>query len=87
MRITSSAITLTVPDAAASGAFLVEHFGFRVEMQAEGFVSLARDDAGMNVVFLSQGLPTMPSEQRDLHATGIIIAFVVDDLEGELARL
>ena len=66
---------------------MVEHFGFRVEMQAEGFVSLARDDAGMNVVFLSQGLPTMPSEQRDLHATGIIIAFVVDDLEGELARL
>ncbi|MDR0959107.1 MAG: VOC family protein [Propionibacteriaceae bacterium] len=87
MKITSSAITLTVPDAAASGVFLAEHFGFRVEMEADGFVSLARDDSGMNVVFLSQGLPTMPSEQRDLHATGVIIAFVVDDLEGELARL
>lgn len=87
MRITSSAITLTVPDAAASGAFLAEHFDFQVEMRADGFVSLTREDAGMNVVFLSQGLATMPSDQRDLHATGIIIAFVVDDLEGELARL
>ncbi len=87
MRITSSAISLTVPDAALSTAFWKDHLGFGVEMEAEGFASLTRDDAGMNVIFLSQGLPTMPAEQRDLHATGIIVAFVVDDLEGELARL
>ena len=30
---------------------------------------------------------TLPADQRDDHATGLIIAFVVDDLEGELARL
>jgi uncharacterized glyoxalase superfamily protein PhnB len=87
MEITSSAVSLTVPDAAKSGQFLVDHFGFQVEMEAEGFVSLSRKDAGMNVIFLSQGLPTMPPDQRNLHATGLILAFVVEDLEGELARL
>lgn len=53
----------------------------------DGFASLARDDAAMNVVFLRRGLPTLPADQRDDHARGLILAFVVDDLEGELARL
>ncbi|MDR2895185.1 MAG: VOC family protein [Propionibacteriaceae bacterium] len=87
MRIISSAISLTVPDAATSGAFLIDHFGFTADMQADGFISLSRPDAGMNIIFLNQGLPTMPADQRDLHASGLIIAFIVDDLEGELARL
>jgi uncharacterized glyoxalase superfamily protein PhnB len=56
-------------------------------MAADGFASLAREDAGMNVVFLRRALPTLPADQRDEHATGLILAFVVDDLEGELARL
>ena len=41
----------------------------------------------MNVIFLRTGLPTLPADQRDEHATGVILAFTVDDLEGELARL
>jgi uncharacterized glyoxalase superfamily protein PhnB len=41
----------------------------------------------MHVVFLRRGLPTLPADQRDDHATGLILAFTVDDLEGELARL
>jgi uncharacterized glyoxalase superfamily protein PhnB len=85
--ITASAVSLTVDDVPASTAFLVEHFGFRVEMAAEGFASLARDDVGMNVVFLARGLPTLPDDQRDVHAAGQILAFTVDDLTGELARL
>ncbi len=87
MQISSSAISLNVADVDASSSFLVEHFGFRQEMAADGFASLTRDDAGMNVVFLRLGLPTLPAEQRDDHAAGLILAFVVDDLEGELARL
>ncbi|HZS19360.1 MAG TPA: VOC family protein [Pseudonocardiaceae bacterium] len=87
MRITSSAVVLNVDDVAASSAFLVEHFGFREEMAAGGFASLSRPDAGMNVVFLRRGLPTLPADQREDHAGGVILAFVVDDLEGELARL
>jgi uncharacterized glyoxalase superfamily protein PhnB len=87
MRITSSAVSLNVTDVAASSAFLVDHFGFQEEMAADGFASLARKDAGMNIVFLRTGLESLPADQRDDHATGLIIAFVADDLEGELARL
>ena len=87
MKVSSSAVSLNVDDAAASSSFLQQHFGFREEMAAEGFASLTRDDVGMNVVFLRRGLPTLPDDQRDVHAAGLILAFVVDDLEGELARL
>ena len=52
MQITASAVSLNVADVPASVAFLTSHFGFRPEMAADGFASLARDDVGMNVVFL-----------------------------------
>ncbi|MEQ7128434.1 VOC family protein [Actinopolymorpha sp. B11F2] len=87
MKITSSAVSLNVDDVAASAEFLATHFGFREEMAADGFASLTRDDAGMNVVFLRRGLESLPEDQRNDHASGLILAFVVDDLEGELARL
>ncbi len=87
MKITSSAVSLNVEDPVTSAAFLRDHFGFTEEMAADGFASMAREDAGMNVVFLRRGLPTLPADQRDDHARGLILAFVVDDLEGELARL
>ncbi|MEV4648631.1 VOC family protein [Saccharopolyspora sp. NPDC049357] len=87
MRITATAVSLNVEDVAASSRFLVEHFGFAEVMAADGFASLARDDAGVNVVFLRRGLASLPEDQRDDHAAGLILAFEVDDLEGELARL
>jgi uncharacterized glyoxalase superfamily protein PhnB len=87
MKITSSAVSLNVDDVPAASAFLVEHFGFREEMAADGFASLTRDDAGMNVIFLRRGLATLPADQRDEHTAGVILAFVVEDLEGELERL
>jgi catechol 2,3-dioxygenase-like lactoylglutathione lyase family enzyme len=87
MQITESAISLNVADPEASARFLTEHFGFTPAMAADGFASLTRPDAGMNIVFLRTGLPTLPDDQREVHAQGQIIAFVVDDLDGELARL
>jgi catechol 2,3-dioxygenase-like lactoylglutathione lyase family enzyme len=87
MRIISSAVSLNVNDVAASSMFLITHFGFREEMAADGFASLTRDDAGMNVVFLRRGLESLPEDQRNTPAAGLILAFVVDDLECELARL
>lgn len=87
MQITASAISLNVDDVPASSTFLTDHFGFREEMAADGFASLTRDDAGVHVVFLRRGLPTLPADQRDDHAGGLILAFTVEDLEGELARL
>jgi uncharacterized glyoxalase superfamily protein PhnB len=87
VKITASAVSLNVNDVPASSAFLVDHFGFREEMSADGFVSLTRDDAGMHVIFLRRGLQTLPADQRDDHAAGLILAFVVEDLADELARL
>jgi uncharacterized glyoxalase superfamily protein PhnB len=87
MKITASGVALTVDDVPASTAFLVDHFGFQIEMSADGFASLTRDDSGMHVAFLRRGLSTLPDDQRDDHASGVILAFTVDDLEGELARV
>lgn len=87
MKITASAVSLTVTDPEASAGFLVDHFGFEQTMAADGFASLAREDAGTAVVYLATGLASLPSDQRHEHAAGLILAFVVDDLEGELARL
>ena len=87
MKITASAVSLNVDDVAASARFLTTHFGFSEEMSADGFVSLTRADAGMDVVFLRRGMDMLPEDQRQDHALGLILAFQVDDLEGELARL
>jgi len=87
VKITSSAVSLNVADVPAASCFLVEHFGFDEEMAADGFASLSRQDVGMNVVYLRRGLASLPEDQRNDHVAGLILAFVVDDLEGELARL
>ncbi len=55
MRITASAISLSVDDVTGSAAFAKKHFGFKEDMAAEGFVSLSREDAGFNLVFLRTG--------------------------------
>jgi len=87
VKITALAVSLNVDDVAASARFLAAHFGFTEEMSAGGFASLAREDAGMNVVFLRRGMDMLAEDQREDHACGVILAFVVADLEGELARL
>jgi uncharacterized glyoxalase superfamily protein PhnB len=87
VHITASAVSLTVQDVLASSTFLTRHFGFRQAVAADGFASLAREDTAMYVVFLRRGLEVLPADQRDQQASGVILAFTVDDLEGELARL
>ena len=87
MKITASAVSLNVEDVPASAAFLTDHFGFQEQMATDGFASLAREDAGLNVIFLHRGLPTLPADQRDDHAQGLILALTVEDLDGELTRL
>jgi predicted enzyme related to lactoylglutathione lyase len=87
MRVTATAISMNVEDPQASAAFLVTHFGFAVAQEAPGFVSLTRPDVGASVIYLARGLATLPADQRDDIVRGVILAFVVDDLEGELARI
>jgi catechol 2,3-dioxygenase-like lactoylglutathione lyase family enzyme len=88
VKITASAISLNVDDVAGSAEFAKEHFGFKEDMAAEGFVSLSRDDAGFNLVFLQTGLKTFkPEHMRGRKADGLLVAFVVDDVDREYARL
>jgi catechol 2,3-dioxygenase-like lactoylglutathione lyase family enzyme len=88
LNITASAVSLNVPDVAGSSRFLADHFGFTEDMAADGFVSLSRPDAGFNVVFLRTGLVSFqPAIMRESRADGLLIAFVVDDVDGEYARL
>jgi catechol 2,3-dioxygenase-like lactoylglutathione lyase family enzyme len=88
MKITASALSLNVPDVDAAAAFAKTHLGFAEEMRAEGFVSLSRPDAGFNLIFLRTGLPTFkPERLRGRAADGLLVVFVVEDVDGEYARL
>jgi uncharacterized glyoxalase superfamily protein PhnB len=88
MRITASAVSLNVEDVDASAAFLSEHFGFHTEMAQPGFVSLGREDAGFNVIFLQVGLETFrPASHAAAAGPGLLLVFVVDDIDAEWERL
>ncbi|NOK17590.1 VOC family protein [Corallococcus carmarthensis] len=88
MRVTASAVSLNVDDVEASASFLKRHFGFTEAMAADGFVSLARPDVGFNVIYLRTGLKTLkPESLKTRRADGLIVAFVVDDIDAEYARI
>ena len=88
MQITASAISLNVDDPAASAAFVTRHLGFDEEMSADGFVSLARPDAGFNLIYLRTGLETFtPAALAGRRADGLLVVFVVDDVDAEYERL
>jgi uncharacterized glyoxalase superfamily protein PhnB len=88
MKITASAISLNVDDVEASAAFVIRHFGFQEDMAADGFVSLSRADVGFNLVFLRTGLKTFkPDSMRGHRADGLLVVFVVNDVDAEHTRL
>lgn len=87
MRITGSAISLTVDDVPASSKFLADHFGFAERMVTDGFASLCHDGSDLDIVFLRTGLEVLPPGLRPLRDTGVIVAFVVEDLAAEESRL
>ncbi|MBF6193270.1 VOC family protein [Nocardia implantans] len=88
MNITASAISLNVPDPAASARFLIEHLGFEEKMSADGFVSLDRGDAGLNVIYLRTGLASFkPKSAAGSAGEGLLVVFVVDDIDAEYSRL
>jgi uncharacterized glyoxalase superfamily protein PhnB len=57
-------------------------------MAADGFVSLAHAEAGFNLVYLRIGLPTFkPPALAGRRADGLLVVFVVVDVDAEYARL
>ncbi|WP_280245569.1 VOC family protein [Nocardia abscessus] len=88
MNITASAISLNVPDPIASAKFLIDHLGFEEKMSADGFVSLDRSDAGLNIIYLRTGLASFePKSAAGSAGEGLLVVFVVDDIDAEYARL
>ena len=86
--ITGFAVSLNVPDPDASADFLVTHLGHVVAMRDDGFVSLRHAAGGSNVIFLRPGLGTFrPAEVAGSARDGLLLAFVVDDLDARHERL
>ncbi|MEU4356180.1 VOC family protein [Streptomyces virginiae] len=87
MHVSASTVSLTVSDVHASRDFFVTHLGYEVAMADDGFCSLTRKDAGVDLVLLRKGTEVLPAEQRDREAGGLILAFTVTDLHAEETRL
>ncbi|MEU7029286.1 VOC family protein [Streptomyces sp. SBR177] len=87
MQITASTVSLTVDDVAASQRFFTTHLGYAEQAAADGFASLTRDDAAMDIVLLARGTEVLPADQRDRHASGLILAFTSTGIEHEEQRL
>lgn len=88
MIVTASAVSLNVNDVTLSSAFAQEHLGFVETMSADGFASLARPDVGFNLIYLRNGLESFrPPALKGHHADGLLLVFVVDDVDREYQRL
>jgi uncharacterized glyoxalase superfamily protein PhnB len=87
MKITESAISLNVSDVPASSRWLQDHLGFAEAMSADGFASLSHPDAGFNIALLRVGLGTFKPASAAVPVNGLLVAFVVEDIDGEYARL
>lgn len=88
MHITQSAISLNVADVERSAEFMEQYFGFEREMDGDGYVSLRRDDAGFNLIYLRIGLATfVPQSHAGPAGAGLLIVFMVTDIDAEWQRL
>ncbi|MFC9953209.1 VOC family protein [Streptomyces prasinus] len=84
MQITASTVSLTVDDVAASQQFFTTHLGYTEQAAADGFASLTRQDAAVDIVLLARGNQVLPADQ---HASGLILAFTSADIQDEEKRL
>ena len=88
MQISATTLSLNVPDEQASARFAVNHFSFKEEMSADGFVAIGHPTAGISIAFLRTGLKSFkPAEIAGSAGEGLLIAFVVDDLDAEFGRI
>ncbi|MEU9035346.1 VOC family protein [Streptomyces sp. NPDC048352] len=87
MHVSASTLSLTVADVDASRDFFRTHLGYEVAMAEDGFCSLTREGAAVDIVLLRKGTNVLPAEQRDQEAGGLIVALTVTGLAAEEARL
>ena len=87
MHISESALSLNVPDVEASARWAERHLGFAPQMSADGFASLSHPEAGFNLIYLRTGLETFKPASAAGTADGLLVVFVVDDVDDQYARL
>jgi uncharacterized glyoxalase superfamily protein PhnB len=87
MKISSLSVSLTVNNVRASSDFLINHFGFREKIAADGFASLIHETSGINVIYMQTGINVLPEHLRKVSVAGTILAFVTTNLEAEEERL
>jgi len=87
MRITDTALSLNVDDVDASASWVEQHLGFGRQMEADGFASLRHPDAALNLIFLRTGIETFKPASVAGRADGLLVVFVVDDVDAEYLRL
>lgn len=87
MTISSLSVSLTVDNVSTSSNFLIQHFGFKEKIAAEGFASLTHETSGINVIYMQKGIQVLPEFLRNITVAGTILAFVTTDLEAEEERL
>ncbi|MFE3192266.1 VOC family protein [Nocardia sp. NPDC059240] len=88
MKITASTISLNVPDPITSAKFVIDHLGFTEKMSADGFVNVAREDAAFEIAYLRTGLSSFqPEHIAGSAGEGLLLAFAVDGVDAEYARL
>jgi uncharacterized glyoxalase superfamily protein PhnB len=87
MHITESALSLNVVDVEASARWAEQHLGFSLQMEADGFASLQHPEAGFNLIFLRTGLETFKPASAAGRADGLLVVFVVEDVDAEYTRL
>lgn len=84
MQITVSTLSLTVDDVTASQDFFTGHLGYKEIAAADGFASLTRGDAAVDLVLLGRGADVLPADRP---AAGFVLSFTVTGIEGEERRL
>ena len=87
MQITATAVSLNVPDVAASSAWVQQHLGFGEAMSADGFASLSHPDTDLHLIYLRTGLPTFRPASVAGSADGLLVVLTVADVDAEHARL
>ncbi|MFJ7133947.1 VOC family protein [Streptomyces fungicidicus] len=87
MQITVSTVSLTVDDLSASRQFFTSHLGYREIAAADGFASLTRGDAAVDLVLLRDGAEVPPAVRRDRAGGDFALAFTVTGIEAEEERL
>jgi uncharacterized glyoxalase superfamily protein PhnB len=87
MNISSLSVSLTVNNVKVSSDFLIQHFGFKEKIAADGFASLIHETSGINVIYMQAGIEVLPEFLRHVTVAGTILAFVTTNLEAEEERL